>query len=173
MTGSDGNAVAGGPARHIPVLGRRTVEWLGVRDGGLYVDATFGAGGYTQAILATPGARVIGIDRDQSAIAAGFSLVEAAQGRLDLHSRRGELDLPDVAKRVLVAGGGEELATGIVQANSALHAFELAAAAGFDLPDLVARGAWLVAKRAFGETDCELETIVVGRDGRVLARRRS
>jgi 16S rRNA (cytosine1402-N4)-methyltransferase len=84
MTGSDGNAVAGGPARHIPVLGRRAVEWLGVRDGGLYVDATFGAGGYTQAILATPGARVIGMDRDQSAIAGGFGLVEAAQGRLDL-----------------------------------------------------------------------------------------
>ena len=84
MTGSDGHAVAGGPARHIPVLGRRALEWLGVRDGGLYVDATFGAGGYTQAILATPGARVIGIDRDQSAIAAGFGLVEAAQGRLDL-----------------------------------------------------------------------------------------
>ena len=71
MTGSDGHAVAGGSARHIPVLGRRIVEWLGVRDGGLYVDATFGAGGYTQAILATPGARVIGIDRDQSAIAQG------------------------------------------------------------------------------------------------------
>jgi 16S rRNA (cytosine1402-N4)-methyltransferase len=82
MTGSD--TVAGGPARHIPVLGRRTVEWLGVRGGGLYVDATFGAGGYTQAILATPGARVIGIDRDQSAIAQGAGLVEAAQGRLDL-----------------------------------------------------------------------------------------
>ena len=71
MTGSDSDAVAGGPARHIPVLGRRIVAWLGVRDGGLYVDATFGAGGYTQAILATPGTRVIGIDRDQSAIARG------------------------------------------------------------------------------------------------------
>src|ERR1700722_7848227 len=84
MTGSDGNAVAGESARHITVLGRPTIEWLGVRDSGLYVDATFGAGGYTQAILATPGARVIGIDRDQSAIATGFSLVEQAQGRLDL-----------------------------------------------------------------------------------------
>jgi 16S rRNA (cytosine1402-N4)-methyltransferase len=84
MTGGDSHAVAGGPARHIPVLGRRAVEWLGVRDGGLYVDATFGAGGYTQAILAIPGARVIGIDRDQSAIARGSSLVEQARGRLDL-----------------------------------------------------------------------------------------
>jgi 16S rRNA (cytosine1402-N4)-methyltransferase len=84
MTGSGSQAVAGGLARHIPVLGRRTVEWLGVRDGGLYVDATFGAGGYSRAILATPGARVVGVDRDQSALAQGLSLVEQAQGRLDL-----------------------------------------------------------------------------------------
>jgi 16S rRNA (cytosine1402-N4)-methyltransferase len=84
MTGSDSHAVAGGLARHIPVLGRRAVEFLGVRDGGLYVDATFGAGGYSTIILATPGARVIGIDRDQSAIAEGSSLVDAAKGRLDL-----------------------------------------------------------------------------------------
>jgi 16S rRNA (cytosine1402-N4)-methyltransferase len=84
MTGSDSHAVAGGSARHIPVLGRRAVEWLAVREGGLYVDATFGAGGYSTIILQTPGARAIGIDRDQSAIAAGFDLVEAAKGRLDL-----------------------------------------------------------------------------------------
>ena len=45
-------AVAGGLARHIPVLGRPAVELLAVRDGGVYVDATFGAGGYTRAILA-------------------------------------------------------------------------------------------------------------------------
>ncbi len=69
MTGSDGEAATGGLARHIPVLAGRAVEWLAVRDGGIYVDATFGAGGYTRAILETPGARVIGVDRDQSAIA--------------------------------------------------------------------------------------------------------
>jgi 16S rRNA (cytosine1402-N4)-methyltransferase len=84
MTGSDSNAVAGGLARHIPVLGRRAVEYLGVHVGGLYVDATFGAGGYTKIILETPGARVVGIDRDQSAIAQGADLVAAADGRLDL-----------------------------------------------------------------------------------------
>ena len=84
MTGSDSNAVAGGLARHIPVLVRRAVGWLEVHSGGLYVDATFGAGGFARAILATPGARVIGIDRDQSAIAAGADLVRAAAGRLEL-----------------------------------------------------------------------------------------
>jgi 16S rRNA (cytosine1402-N4)-methyltransferase len=84
MAGSGSKAAAGGLARHIPVLGRRVVDWLGVREDGLYVDATFGAGGYTRAILATPGARVIGIDRDQTAIAHGAALVEEAHSRLDL-----------------------------------------------------------------------------------------
>jgi 16S rRNA (cytosine1402-N4)-methyltransferase len=80
----NGKPAAGGQTLHIPVLGDRAVDWLAVRDGGLYVDATFGAGGYTRAILATSGARVIGIDRDQSAIAEGAALVQQAQGRLDL-----------------------------------------------------------------------------------------
>jgi 16S rRNA (cytosine1402-N4)-methyltransferase len=84
MAGSDSNAVAGGPARHIPVLARRAVFWLGVRSNGLYVDATFGAGGYTRAILETAGARVIGIDRDRTAIAYGAGLVGDMKGRLDL-----------------------------------------------------------------------------------------
>ncbi len=83
-SGSETNAVAGGLARHIPVLGRRAVELLGVHAGGVYVDATFGAGGYARMILATPGTRVIGIDRDQSAIARGADLVSEAQGRLEL-----------------------------------------------------------------------------------------
>jgi 16S rRNA (cytosine1402-N4)-methyltransferase len=84
MMSSDSNAVAGGSARHIPVLARQVIDWLAVKPGGLYVDATFGGGGYTRAILQTPDARVIGIDRDQSAITTGASFVEAAQGRLDL-----------------------------------------------------------------------------------------
>jgi len=88
MMGSDSGAVAGGLARHIPVLAGRAVEWLGVHAGGVYLDATFGAGGYARAILATPGTRVIGIDRDDSAMAAGASLAEQAQGRLILAAGR-------------------------------------------------------------------------------------
>jgi 16S rRNA (cytosine1402-N4)-methyltransferase len=88
MTGSDSNAVAGGLARHIPVLARRAVDWLGVRDGGLYLDATFGGGGYARAILATPGARLIGIDCDAGAIAAGAALAAEAPSRLVLAEER-------------------------------------------------------------------------------------
>jgi len=74
--------------RHIPVLGRQAVGWLNVKSGGLYIDGTFGAGGYTRLILNTPGARVIGIDRDQSAVAHGTGLVAEAQGRLELFQDR-------------------------------------------------------------------------------------
>jgi 16S rRNA (cytosine1402-N4)-methyltransferase len=70
--------------RHIPVLGREVLSWLEPREGGIYVDATFGAGGYSRAILETPRARVIGIDRDRTAIAGGFDLVDRSDGRLTL-----------------------------------------------------------------------------------------
>jgi 16S rRNA (cytosine1402-N4)-methyltransferase len=70
--------------RHIPVLGREAIAMLKTHDGGIYVDATFGAGGYSRAILETAGTRVIGIDRDRSAIAGGFDLVDRLGGRLTL-----------------------------------------------------------------------------------------
>jgi 16S rRNA (cytosine1402-N4)-methyltransferase len=69
---------------HIPVLGRQAVGMLQPRAGGIYVDATFGAGGYSRTILDTAGTRVIGIDRDPSAVAAGFDLVDRSDGRLTL-----------------------------------------------------------------------------------------
>jgi 16S rRNA (cytosine1402-N4)-methyltransferase len=68
--------------RHVAVLGREAVEMLKPRDGGVYVDATFGAGGYSRAILDAADTRVIGIDRDRTAIAAGFDLVDRSSGRL-------------------------------------------------------------------------------------------
>src|ERR1022692_1075688 len=87
--GGDGfAAVAGGPALHIPVLGRPALGFLNVHDGGVYIDATFGAGGYARAILAAANCKVIGIDRDQTAIALGADLVQAASGRLTLIEER-------------------------------------------------------------------------------------
>jgi 16S rRNA (cytosine1402-N4)-methyltransferase len=85
MTGSGSQgAAAGGLARHIPVLARRAIELLGVRDGGTYIDATFGGGGYTRAILAAANCALIAIDRDQEAIARGAELAQMAGGRLTL-----------------------------------------------------------------------------------------
>ena len=74
--------------RHVPVLLDQVIKFLNPRAGGIYVDATFGAGGYTRAILATRDSRVIAIDRDRNAIAGGFDLVDQAQGRLTLVEER-------------------------------------------------------------------------------------
>jgi 16S rRNA (cytosine1402-N4)-methyltransferase len=70
--------------RHIPVLGREAVAMLEPRDGGIYIDATFGAGGYSRTILELAGTRVVGIDRDRTAITDGFDLVDRSGGRLTL-----------------------------------------------------------------------------------------
>ena len=90
--------------RHIPVLGRQAIELLRPRDGGIYVDATFGAGGYSRAILEIPRTRVIGIDRDRSAISGGLRSGRASGGRLtlveDRFSRLAEVCAAQGAERV-------------------------------------------------------------------------
>jgi 16S rRNA (cytosine1402-N4)-methyltransferase len=70
--------------RHIPVLLNEVVDALAPRAGGRYLDGTFGAGGYTTAMLDRADCRVIAIDRDPDAIAAGRALAERYAPRLTL-----------------------------------------------------------------------------------------
>lgn len=124
MTGSDAGQpdVAGGLARHVPVLAPRVVEHLAVRDGGLYIDGTFGAGGYTRAILAAANARVIGIDRDRMAIALGAGEVDQAGGRLTLiEGRMSALDT--VAAAGSVDGVTLDLGVSSMQLDTAERGF--------------------------------------------------
>ena len=69
--------------RHAPVLLDEVIAGLAPRPGETHVDGTFGAGGYTRALLAA-GARVIAFDRDPDAIAEGEGLAAESGGRLDL-----------------------------------------------------------------------------------------
>ena len=80
-------------ARHIPVLFSEVIESLSPRDGEVFIDATFGAGGYTRALLEAADCRVIAIDRDPTAIAGGQALCAEFPGRLSLtEARFSELD---------------------------------------------------------------------------------
>ncbi|WP_321339187.1 16S rRNA (cytosine(1402)-N(4))-methyltransferase RsmH [Breoghania sp.] len=94
-------------ARHIPVLLNEVLAALEPAEGQVIVDGTFGAGGYSRAILET-GADVIAIDRDPNAIRDGQAMVREFDGRLTLvPGRFSGLD-------VHAAGAGHELVDGVV-----------------------------------------------------------
>ncbi len=96
-------------------------------------------------------------------------MTKLAGGKLDLHSKRGAVDLAALSARAARVGGAPSLVEAVRSANSALHAFELAETAGFGLPTLIADGAWATAARVLEGQPGDLETVVVGRDGRVLS----
>jgi 16S rRNA (cytosine1402-N4)-methyltransferase len=102
-----GETAASESARHRPVMLAEILAALSPRDGGLYVDGTFGAGGYTRALLDAARCTVIGIDRDPAAIEAGADLGARSGGRLHLIEGRFG------AMRELLAARGIEAADGI------------------------------------------------------------
>ncbi len=98
---------AGGPRRHIPVMLNEVLDMLKPASGLTVVDGTFGAGGYTSAIL-NAGANVIAIDRDPNAIRDGAALVSQSDGRLVLaHGEFAQMDQ-------IVRENGQELVDGVV-----------------------------------------------------------
>lgn len=82
-------AVSGG---HVPVLLKEVVAMLAPREGGIYVDGTFGQGGYSEAILEAAECTVWGIDRDPEAVERGKAMARRYHGRLSvLAGRFGEM----------------------------------------------------------------------------------
>lgn len=93
---------------HIPVLLNEVVESIAPKNGGVYVDGTFGAGGYTRAVLDAADCTVYAIDRDPDAIREGQKLVDAYKGRLHLlHGTFGEM-------AELVRGEGVDFVDGVM-----------------------------------------------------------
>jgi 16S rRNA (cytosine1402-N4)-methyltransferase len=98
---------------HVPVLAEQMLACLAPRDGGVYLDGTFGGGGYAGAILASCRCTVWAIDRDPEAIARGAALAARFPGRLHLiHGRFGEM-LSLLAARGVTRLGGVVLDLGV------------------------------------------------------------
>lgn len=72
--------------KHIPVMLGEVLENLAPQDGGLYVDATFGNGGYSEAILKAADCRVIAIDRDPNVRARADELQKLYGGRFEFRA---------------------------------------------------------------------------------------
>ena len=95
-------------APHIPVMLEEVLAALEPRDGALYIDGTFGAGGYSRAILSAADCRLIGIDRDPSVRPAAEHLRQAAPNRFVF------VEAPFSAMEEVVRANGGEHVDGIV-----------------------------------------------------------
>jgi 16S rRNA (cytosine1402-N4)-methyltransferase len=69
---------------HVPVLLGEAIASLNPRDGALYLDGTFGAGGYSRALLEAASCRVVAFDRDPEAVKQGAELARRYRDRLTL-----------------------------------------------------------------------------------------
>ena len=85
--GGEGGNDREGTRAHEPVLLEEALELVAPRAGGVYLDATFGRGGYTQALLraSAPDGRVVAFDRDRDAIESAQRLLELSGDRLSIH----------------------------------------------------------------------------------------
>jgi cobalt-precorrin-5B (C1)-methyltransferase len=133
----------------------------GLRDQAL-IDMGDFVGGMLKYLRRHPVSRVI--------VAGGMAkMSKLGQGLLDLHSRRGEVDLDWLSRAATDRGGGAELAEVIARSNSAMEAFGHAKAAGIDLPASVAGSALQTAQQALGG-GMRLEVVIFDRSGALLAR---
>jgi len=120
-------------------------------------------GGMLKYLRAHPVARVT--------VAGGVGkMTKLAQGLLDLHSRRGQVDLAVLAELAKGAGGSEALAERILASNTAAEAFSHAEQDGIALGDAVARAAQASATSVVAGKPIEIEIAVFDRDGRLVGR---
>ena len=129
------SAVRPSSVRHVPVMAREVVDALRPRDGGRYLDGTFGAGGYTTAMLDRADCQVIAIDRDPDAIAAGRALAERYAPRLRLiEGRFGDMaDLLSAEGVEDVDGVALDLGVSSMQFDQADRGFSFRASGPLDM----------------------------------------
>ncbi len=125
-----------GVAQHEPVLLDEVLDALKPAGDRVYVDGTFGRGGYSRAILkAASDCRVIAIDQDPDAVSAGRELEAQVPGRFTIFESRFS-DLDRVVKSAgvdLVAGVALDIGVSSVQLDEDMRGFSFAKEAPLDM----------------------------------------
>lgn len=117
-------------------------------------------GGMLKYLRTRPVARVT--------VAGGVAkMTKLAQGMLDVHSKRGEVDLALLATLAETAGGSAALGDAIRACNTGAQAFDLAEAEGIGLGDAVAAAAWRTAAQVVDNGVVSLDVLLFDRIGRL------
>jgi cobalt-precorrin-5B (C1)-methyltransferase len=104
-------------------------------------------------------------------IAGGVAkMTKLAQGLTDLHSKRGVVDLVELANHAAAAGGSAPLCERIVAANTTAQAFALAQAEGIALGDIVAHAAQQTAAGLVAGRDIAIEIVLFDREQNLVGR---
>ena len=124
-----------GESEHIAVMANEAVEALAPCDGGRYIDATFGRGGYARRILDAAPCRLLGLDRDPTAIIAAATLVRNSNDRfVFINARFGELaDTADGANFVPADGVVMDLGVSSPQLDDPRRGFSFRADGPLDM----------------------------------------
>jgi cobalt-precorrin-5B (C1)-methyltransferase len=119
-------------------------------------------GGMLKYIRAHPVPRVT--------IAGGFAkMSKLAQGRLDLHSARSQLNMAELSELASTLGASPELQKQILLSNTAMETLQLTSQQHIPLAQAVASQAREVATRVLAGTDIALDVVVIDREGTPIA----
>ena len=118
--------------KHVPVLLDAVIAALAPRDGAIYVDGTFGAGGYAAALLDAASCQVVGIDRDPEAVARGAALASRYAGRLRVVEARFG-DMAELLGGEKVAGVALDLGVSSPQIDDPARGFSFRADGPLDM----------------------------------------
>jgi cobalt-precorrin-5B (C1)-methyltransferase len=121
------------------------------------------AGGMLKYLRRHPIPRVV--------IGGGFAKIsKLAEGNLDLHSGRSQVDFTWLADVAHELGASKEVATQIEGANTAAEALSIATTAKLDLAPEIARRAQAVARYTVGAAEIEIDVFVYDRSGNLVGR---
>ena len=106
-------------------------------------------------------------------VAGGVAkMTKLAQGRLDLHSRKGAVDLAALAAVAREVGASPAAADAIAEANTTALAFRIAQGEGLALGDAIAEAARRTAEAVVAGADIEIDILIFDRDGRLAGKAR-